>query len=436
MALFSHPVYLRNGDVEHAYRADSDIAYLTGFEEPECALLLVPDGEGGGKTIGFVRPRDKEREIWDGRRHGPDGAREVFGLDDAFPVAELPTELPKLLRGTTALWSLFGRRNDDDERLFGAVATARQRSRRKGQWPVAYCDLAPALHGMRQRKDEDEIARLRAAVKASTAGHRRAMAVVRPGMNEADLEAVLTFAFRRGGAARHGYTPIVAGGENACILHYIENDAPLKDGDLVLIDAGAEHGLYTADITRTFPVSGTFTPPQQRLYELVLAAEQAAIASVKPGSNLVEVDAVARRTLAKGLQELGLLEGDLDTLVTKVPYEGMPEAHPGRAPLDRFYMHSTSHWLGSDVHDVGTYHDGEDPTPLVPGMVLTVEPGIYVSPTDADAPEEYRGIGIRIEDDVLVTEAGNEVLTRDVPRSVEDICALIGTETLPGTETP
>jgi Xaa-Pro aminopeptidase len=429
LVLFSHPVHLRNGDVDHDYRADSDIAYLTGFSEPECALVLAP-GRGDGECVMFVRPRDKDMEIWNGRRHGPEGAKAVFGVDEAHEIGTLGEHLPRLLKDRRCAWGYFGARGDEDARVFGAIATARRRSRRKGSWPTAFGDASLLLHPMRLKKDDLEVSLLEQAAKATAAGHRRAMAVTRPGLSEADLQAVLDFEFRRGGAARHGYNPIVAAGANACILHYVENDAPLKDGELVLIDAGAEHGMYTADVTRTWPIGGKFSEPQRRLYDLVLAAEEAAIAEAKPGATQKGLDELARRVLAKGLVELGLLSGEIDKLIEKRPFDGMPEAHPGKAPLDRFYMHSTGHWLGSDVHDVGAYHDGEAPTPLEPGMVFTIEPGLYVAPDDEAAPAEYRGIGIRIEDDVLITADGCRVLTADIPKKPDEVEALVGTETL------
>ncbi|MFZ9889393.1 MAG: M24B family metallopeptidase, partial [Myxococcota bacterium] len=270
---------------------------------------------------------------------------------------------------------------------------------------------------------------LEQAVAATAAGHRRAMAVARPGVTEADLEAVLGFEFRRHGAARHGYEPIVAAGENACILHYIENCDELRAQELVLIDAGAEVGMYTGDVTRTFPVGG-FTSCQRALYDVVLRANEEAIAMTKPGVSLRDIDARARLVLAEGLVSLGLLQGDPEELALKRPFDGMPEGHPGKAPLDRFYMHGTSHWLGSDVHDVGAYHDGKAPLCLAPGMVFTIEPGLYV-PRDAhDLPEGYRGVGIRIEDNILVTHDGHRNLTAMIPKHPDALESLVGSERL------
>ncbi len=426
--LFSQPVAARNSDVDHPYRADSDIAYLSGFEEPECALVFLP-GRAEGEVVLFLRPRDAERETWDGRRLGPGAAREALGVDEAHPIAELDKMLPSLLRGRSALWSYLGRDAARDERLFRAVATARTRSRREGVWPTAFCDLQLALWPLRLIKDDDEIALLERAVAATAAGHRRAMAVSRPGVTEAELDAVLAYEFRRGGAARPGYESIVAAGENACILHYVENKDPLRENQLVLIDAGAEVGMYTADVTRTYPV-GTFTPAQRRLYDIVLRANEECIARTKPGVSLRELDDHARHVLAEGLVELKLLCGDPKELATKRPFDGMSEGNPGRAPLDRFYMHGTGHWLGSDVHDVGAYHDGKTPLPLSPGMVFTIEPGLYIPQSAEDVPAEYRGIGIRIEDDVLVTPDGVRNLTSGIPKQPEELEALVGSESL------
>lgn len=427
--LFSPPVAVRNHDVEHPFRAGSDLAYLTGFEEPEAVLVLLP-GEKETRSVLFVRPRDKEREMWTGRRAGPEGAVSRFGVDEAHPVAELSSWLPRLLRGRRAVFAHLGQSAADDRVVFDAVGVARARSRREGVWPIAFGDLAEVLHRFRQVKSDDEIALLERAVAATAAGHRRAMAVTRAGLYESDLEAVLTYEFRRGGAKRHGYEPIVAAGDNACILHYVENQDPLEDGDLVLIDAGAEHSLYTADVTRTFPVSGRFSPAQRRVYELVLRANEAAIEAARPGASLKQLDEVARRVLAEGLKGLGLLSGEIDELVEKRPFEGMTEGHPGRAPLDRYYPHSTGHWLGMDVHDVGPYHDGREPTPFSPGMVFTVEPGLYFPRDDDGVPEEYRGIGVRIEDDLVITEVGHRVLTAAIPKRPDEVEALVGTETL------
>lgn len=427
--LFSPRTAIRNASVEHEFRADSDIAYLTAFEEPETVLLLLPE-EDGCRTVLFVRPRDKEREIWDGRREGPEGVCANYGIDEAYPTDALGKELPRLLKGRGAIFSHLGRNTEDDQQMLSAVARVRAGCRKKGVWPRLFVDLSAALHEMRQCKDAGEVASLEQASRATAQGHLQAMKGVRPGLLESDLEAVLTYAFRREGARRHGYQPIVAGGENACILHYIENDAPLRAGELVLIDAGAEFQLYTGDVTRTFPVSGTFTQPQKEIYEIVLAANEAAIAAAKPGATLSELDQIARRELAKGLIRLQILDVDQQSAVTKMPFEGMPEGHPGKAPLDRFYMHSTGHWLGMDVHDVGAYHDGGVPTPFVPGMVFTVEPGLYFAPDDESVAPAYRGIGVRIEDNILISEDGHRVLSAAVPKAVAELEALVGTEPL------
>ena len=427
--LFSPRAAIRNASVEHEFRADSDIAYLTAFEEPETVLLLLPDDDAC-RTVLFVRPRDKEREIWDGRREGPDGACANYGVDEAYAIEMMSKELPRLLKGRGALFSHLGRDAEDDKTMLSAVARVRAACRRKGVWPRLFIDLAEVLHDMRQCKDADEIACLERASVATAQGHVRAMKGVHPGLLESDLEAALTYAFRREGARRHGYQPIVAGGENACILHYVENDAPLRAGELVLIDAGAEYQLYTGDVTRTFPVSATFSEPQKEIYEIVLAANEAAIAAARPGATLQELDQIARKELAKGLIRLKILDGDEESAVSKAPFEGMPEGHPGKAPLDRYYMHSTGHWLGMDVHDVGPYHDGDTPTPFAPGMVFTVEPGLYFAPDDDSVAPAYRGIGVRIEDNIVITDDGHVVLSAAVPKAIAELEAMVGTEPL------
>ena len=425
--LFSTPVSHRNSDVEHPYRADSDLAWLTGFEEPEAALVLAP-GRPDGESVLFLRVRDPDQERWNGRRLGLEAATTALGIDQALAIERLDAELPRLMHQRRALFAHFGR--DDDKRLFRAAAVARARCRRQGKWPVAFIDLAELLHPLRQIKDDDELAALERAARITGEAHRRAMAATAPGVLEADLEAEIAHTFRRGGAQRPGYGSIVATGANACILHYVENDARIADGDLVLVDAGAEVDLYTADVTRTWPASGRFTSAQRDVYDIVLAANVRAIDAVKPGATMRGVDDVARRVLAEGLVSLGILEGSIAELTEKRPYDGMPEGNPGRAPLDRYYMHGTGHWLGSDVHDAGPYHDGRDPLPLAPRMVLTVEPGLYLDVGDDSVPPALQGIGIRIEDDVVVTADGVRVLTTSAPKSVEAVEALVGSAPL------
>ncbi len=342
---------------------------------------------------------------------------------DARAMDTFVEQLPRLLGGRRALWM----RPDHvaDARVHGAIATVRTRSRRMGAWPVALCDLALTLDPLRLIKDDEELQALTRAADISCAAHIAAMRACHGGMNERDLVGELLHTFLRSGGGEPGYTPIVAGGEHACTLHYVANDAPLVDGDLVLVDAGCEFALYTADITRTFPVNGRFSGVQRDVVDVVVAANLAGIDAARLGKTFRDVDNAARRVLAQGLVDLEVLAGSIDSLVDKVPFEGMPLHSPGRAPLDAFYMHGTSHWLGLDVHDAGAYHDGENATPLRPGMVLTVEPGLYFDRDDERVPERLRGIGVRIEDDVVVTEGMARVLTDAAPKSPDAIEALM-----------
>ncbi len=424
--LFSTPVMVRNGDVEHAYRQDSDLLWLTGFGEPGACLVLAPD-RAEGEVVLFLRTKDRDVERWEGRRVGVEGAPAALGVDQALPIERIDVELARILVGRRVVFAPFGRRADWDQRVLGASIAARARCRRQGTFPVVWGDLGDVLGPLRQRKDDFELAALARAADVTATAHRRAMAECAPGLLESDLEAAVHHTFRSGGAARAGYGSIVAAGRNATILHYVENDVRIEASDLVLIDAGAEVDGYTADVTRTFPASGRFTAPQRAIYDVVLAANEAAIAAVRPGATMRRIDDVARRVLAEGLVALRLLHGDVDELVMKRPFDGMPDGHAGRAPPDKHYPHSTGHWLGMDVHDVGAYHDGKDPLPLSPRMVLTVEPGLYFDDDDDSVPAEYRGIGVRIEDDVVVTEGGCGVLTGGAPKSVAEIEAVVGT---------
>jgi Xaa-Pro aminopeptidase len=422
---FAWPEQTRNGDVEHGYRPDSDISYLTGFPEPAAALVLAP-GRPEGESLLYVREKDPKMETWTGLRSGVDATPARYGVDEARSISKFAAELPGLLRGRGLIMARLGR--DTDRKLHAANRVAASRCRRTGVHPSAFLDVGEVLDPQRLIKDSHEIAALDAAAAASIAGHKRAMAMTRDGVPERTLEAGLRFEFAAGGAARVGYEPIVAGGANALILHYVENSRSLRAGDLVLVDAGAEVDLYTADITRTWPVSGGFSREQRRVYDIVLAAQRAAIDAAKPGASLRALDEIARRTLAEGLVELGWLEGDIETLVTKVPDPEKPEGTAGTAPLDKYYMHGTGHWLGSDVHDVGGYHDGDEPTPFAPGMVFTVEPGLYVPLDDDAAPEAYRGIGVRIEDNILITDDGNRNLTAALPTAADEVEALVGAD--------
>ncbi len=401
------PERVRNRDTHHPYRFDSYFWYLTGFPEPE-AVLVVAGGDRP-QCILFCREKNEEREIWDGYRHGPEGARETFGVDLAYPIGELEQRLPELIADRSALWHSLGHDSEWDTRIAAALNAVRAQSRAGKRAPREIRDLRAVLDGMRLIKDSSEIGTMRRAAAISSAGHARAMRHCRPGMAEYELEAELTHEFRRRGAAGHAYTPIVAGGANACVLHYIENDRILPENALVLIDAGCELDGYAADITRTFPVNGRFSPAQRDCYEIVLAAQEAAIAAVRPGASFMAYHEAAVRILAQGMADLKLLPGSVDAVIESESYK-------------RFYMHRTGHWLGLDVHDAGEYkedREGGEWIKLAPGMTLTVEPGLYIRPA-ADIPQELHGIGIRIEDDVLVTTGGCEVYT-DAPKTVADI---------------
>jgi Xaa-Pro aminopeptidase len=403
----------RNSDVDYRYRQPSDLLYLTGFEEPEAVAVLAPGRKE--RFVLFVRPRDKEREIWTGRRLGVEGAVARLGADVAYPIAELGQCLVDLVDGATELHYLFGDDKEVEQLMMSTLSTLRAHERRGKRAPRRTVDLRTTLHEMRLIKDAHALAQLRRAVDITTEAHVTAMKAVRPGMYEYEVEALVDYTFRRRGGAGPGYGTIVGGGDNATVLHYTENAAALTGGTLLLIDAGGEFGGFTADVTRTYPVSGRFSPAQRRLYEVVLRAEKECVALVRPGATIDGIHQHAVEVLTAGMVELGLLQGSVSELIEKETYK-------------RYYMHRTSHWLGMDVHDVGSYLvEGQEggSRPLVPGMVLTVEPGLYVAADDTEAPAELRGIGVRIEDDVLVTADGHEVLTRHIPKDVDDIEALM-----------
>lgn len=406
LVLASQPLALRNGDVEHPYRAEADLFWLTGFAEPECVAVFSTEGEQPFTL--FVRPRDKEKEVWNGRRAGCEGARARFGADQAFPIEALDAEFPKLVQERTLFYRL-GLFAEFDARVSRTIAGLRARARTGVKFPFRLEDPSRILHELRLLKGPEELAALRRAVELTRRGHAAAMAHGRPGSQEYELQALLEREYRFGGGQGWGYPPIVASGANATILHYNENSGPVREGDLVLIDSGAEVDLYTADVTRTFPASGRFTPAQAALYDEVLAAADACIARARPGETIDALHEVAVRVLTEGMCGLGLLQGD-------------PEARIADSSFRRYYMHRTSHWLGLDVHDAGSYRNAdESPRALAPGMVFTVEPGLYVAEDDPQAPPELRGAGVRIEDDLLVTEAGAENLTREIPRARADV---------------
>jgi Xaa-Pro aminopeptidase len=404
------PVRIRNNDVEYAYRQDSDFFYLTGFAEPESVAVLIP-GREQGEYLLFVRERDPTRETWDGKRAGPEGATRSFGADDAFPIADMDEILPGLLENRTKVFYTMGAHPEFDQRIVGWVNGLRSQSRRGRQSPQEFVALDHVLHDMRLFKSHNEIDLMRESARIAARAHVRAMRACRPGRKEYEIMAELVHEFRVHNADI-SYQPIVGGGDNACILHYRENNETLNDGDLLLVDAGCEYECYASDITRTYPVNGEFTPEQRAVYEVVLEANRAAIAKVKPGNHWDDPHTAAVRVVTQGLVKLGLLKGRVPTLEKDGAYR-------------KFFMHRTGHWLGMDVHDVGDYKVGEEWRVLEPGMVMTVEPGIYIAPGTRGVPKRYRGIGVRIEDDVAVTRTGAEVLTSKAPKDPDEIEALM-----------
>lgn len=413
------PEVMRNRDADYPYRHDSYFYYLSGFTEPEAVIVLI-----AGKTnqsILFCRDKNLEREIWEGYRHGPQAAREKFGFDAAFSINTLDTEIPKLLANAPALFYALGADAKVDAQVQKWLKAVRAQARAGVSAPTSVHDVQILLDEMRLFKDSEEIGIMQRAADISSDAHRRAIQICRPGLREYHLEAELLHEFRRRGSQYPAYGSIVAAGSNACVLHYRAGDTEIKDGDLVLIDAGCELDSYASDITRTFPANGVFSGPQKALYEIVLAAQDAAIAEIRPGKGFMDGHTAAVRVLAQGMLDTGLLDtnkvGTLDDVMAKGTYA-------------QFYMHRTGHWLGMDVHDVGEYREiaaASDEKPsrkLQPGMVLTVEPGIYVRPAE-NVPEEFWNIGIRIEDDALVTENGCTILTQAAPKSVADIEALM-----------
>jgi Xaa-Pro aminopeptidase len=403
------PERLRSRDSDYLYRFDSYFYYLTGFPEPEAVLVLVAGAEP--KSILFCREKHPERELWEGFRYGPEAAREAFGFDAAHPIAKLDEELPRLVADQPRLHYAPGMDPAWDARILRWLNEVRGLARTGVTAPAEIRDLRVVLDAMRLVKDEHELAVMRRAAAISTGAHVRAMRTVQPGMMEYEIEAELLYEFRRHGAQFPAYWPIVAGGPNACVLHYRSNDRRLADGELLLIDAGCELDGYASDITRTFPVNGRFTGPQAAIYELVLAAQAEAIAAVKPGAPWSAPHDAAVKVLARGFLDLGLCQGTLEEVLEKEDYK-------------RFYMHRTGHWLGLDVHDVGEYKEQGQWKALQTGMALTVEPGCYVRPGEG-VPERFWNIGVRIEDDVVVTEAGAEILTRAAPKRIDEIEAVM-----------
>lgn len=402
----SAPVATRNNDVEHEYRQNSDFYYLTGFDEPDSVLVLSPTSEQ--PFVLFVRPKDPEREVWDGYRAGVAGAVRDFGADVAHPIVELSAKLPELMRNVNRLYYHLGHDPDSDRVVLEAVRQTRRRCRNGGTWPTELVDSDVVLHELRLTKSESEVALMRQAAAITCDAHRLAMAACKPGAYEYEIEGLLRKVFRERGAERPAYSPIVGSGPNATILHHRRNDRQMQDGELLLIDAGCEYMYYAADVTRTFPVNGTFNAAQRAVYEVVLAAQLASIAATREGATLDDIHMASVRVISAGLVELGLIEGPVDRAIDEQRYKP-------------YYMHRTSHYLGMDVHDVGPYYVGEKPRKLTPGVVITVEPGIYIANSAAKVPDEFRGIGIRIEDDVRVTADGNEVLTAAAPKTIDEI---------------
>ena len=399
------PQVQRNADTAYPYRWDSHFYYLTGFTEPEAVLVVL--GDKRPTSILFCRARDAAREIWDGRRLGPRRAPAELGVDEAWPMEQLPVRLPQLLANRPSLHTPLGLYPQWDQQIMAWLGQVRAQARRGVSAPEHLLEVRAALDEMRLFKDAEEIKRLKQAAQISAQAHCRAMRATAPGRFEYEIEAELLQAFRQAGADAPAYPSIVAGGANACILHYVENNARLRPGSLLLIDAGCEYQGYAGDITRTFPVGGTFSAPQRDLYQVVLAAQQAALAQVKPGKPFQAYHEAALRVLVEGLIHYKLCRGSVEAVLASQDYQ-------------RFYMHRTGHWLGMDVHDVGCYtHQGRSRS-LQPGMVLTVEPGLYVRP-GPQVPRAFRHLGIRIEDDVLVTPTGHTVLTAEAPKTVADI---------------
>ncbi len=401
----------RSRDTEYPFRQDSDFYYLTGFDEPDAVLAILP-GREHGEYVLFCRERDPEKEIWDGYRAGPEGACKQYAADDAFPISDIDEILPGLIEGRERVYYAMGKDPSFDKHVMDWVNTIRAKVRAGATPPGEFLDLDHFLHDMRLYKSAAEKRLMEQAGEISAQAHIRAMQICKPGLYEYQLEAEIQHSCAQAGGRYAAYNSIVGGGNNACILHYIENNQKLKDGDLVLIDAGCEYEKYASDITRTFPVNGVFSEEQKAIYSLVLNAQKAAMDAIKPGNHWNEPHDESVRVITQGLLDLGLLEGDLDSLINDNAYKV-------------FYMHRIGHWLGMDVHDVGDYKVGGEWRVLEPGMVMTVEPGIYISNDCESVAKKWRGIGVRIEDDVIVTKEGYEVLTSTVPKEVDEIEALM-----------
>ncbi|MYC33115.1 MAG: M24 family metallopeptidase [Chloroflexi bacterium] len=400
----------RNNDVDHQYRQESSFWYLTGFDEPDAVAVLRP-GSHTPYTL-FVRPYDPTFEIWVGRRAGVRGAVGPLGANAAYPLEQLDSQLPKLLAECETIHYALGSDDRVDGIISGLVKQRRRMAQRGAKSVRRIEDPTAQIDAMRQVKTDGEVALLQRAIDITAVGFKSAMQTAAPGIAEYEVQAALERPFRHLGSPRNGYPSIVAGGANACVLHYVRNDETLGPDDLLLIDAGAEYGYYTADVTRTWPVSGEFTPAQRQIYDIVLESQKKAIAEVKPGVGFDDVHKVATRTLIEGLVDLGIMDGDVEQILNDAAYRD-------------YYMHATSHWLGLDVHDCGAYRDDKGQIRLRPGMVLTIEPGLYFGPQAKKTPDAYQGIGIRIEDDVLVTEDGCRVLSEAIPKEPDELEAIV-----------
>ena len=408
------PIARRSRDTDYHYRPDSDFYYITGFAEPEAVAVLIP-GRKQAEYVLFCRENDPEKEMWDGARAGQEGACEIYGADDSFPIGDLDDILPRMLEQCQRVFYAMGCNPDLDKRMSEWVSGIRNKARSGVTGPLEFIALDHHLHDMRLYKSRAEIKTMRTAAKISAEAHKRAIRACRPGKMEWHIEAEINYACQAKGARHQAYSPIVGGGANGCVLHHIENRSELNDGELLLLDAGCEYGYYASDITRTFPINGKFSAEQKALYEVVLKAQEAVIAKIKPGVHWDDLHAMSVKVITKGLVELGLLKGRVPTLIKNESYK-------------KFYMHRIGHWLGMDVHDVGDYKIDGQWRELEPGMALTVEPGVYIPAGTKGVAKKWWNIGIRIEDDVVVTKDGCDVLSKDVPKSVAEIEALMATK--------
>ena len=410
LVLATAPERTRSNDTQFRYRPSSDFLYLTGFAEPDAVLVLTPGAEA--EFTLFVRPRDKDKEIWDGHRYGPEGAIEAFGADAAFDIGELDSKLPELLADRERVYFPWSDDTGIDQRVMKAVRSLGASRKKPSRAPTLVGNPTPLIHRMRMYKDADELRLMARAAEITAHAHVEAMRATAPGKYEYEIEALIEQFYRRNGAYGPAYTNIVAGGPGACILHYIENDKRLKDGDLLLVDSGCEFDWYAADITRTWPVGKTFSPAQREIYEAVLDAENAAIDAARVGMTNHDLQKATIRRLTQNMLDIGLMKGELNELIETEAYKA-------------YYMHGVGHYLGMDVHDVGVYYVAEEEgEPFRENVVITVEPGIYVPPNDENAPERFRGIGVRVEDDVVITDGDPWVLTSDVPKTIQDIEAI------------